>query len=492
MKKNKGVFLNFLKRYWIIFVVVFIGQIIYLLYSVNYYKIGFPLDDSWIHQAYARNLLLFKDWYFVPGIKSAGSTSPLWTLLLVPGHLFRNDFFYFWTFLISGIIFSLVCIVSQKLYEVILGDQEKLPVVGLVIALEWHLMWATNSGMETILFILLILTLFLYMVVEKKYSYLISGILIGIIIFVRPDGITLLGPLFFILFYRKMIEKKKIINPFVLMAVILIFIAIFGFFNYRLSGEIFPNTFYAKQAEYEILNNQPILKRIFNLFQIPLTGAGIILLPGFLYFLYKKIKKFDIYIVSLYLWLFGYLLIYAIRLPVTYQHGRYLIPIIPAFFLLSRCGYNQLLQNDFPKKKLVVFGGYSAFATVLIIFFFLGAKAYGQDVAIIETEMVATAKWVQNNIDEKATIAAHDIGALGFYTDRNIIDLAGLINPEVIPFIRDEAKLKEYLDQKNVDFLVVFPGWYEELDDTKTEIYSSNGQFSPMLGGENMKIYIWK
>ncbi len=38
---------------------------------------GFPLDDAWIHQVYARNLALHGQWAFVLGQPSAGSTSPL-------------------------------------------------------------------------------------------------------------------------------------------------------------------------------------------------------------------------------------------------------------------------------------------------------------------------------------------------------------------------------------------------------------------------------
>ena len=62
---------------------------------------------------------------------------------------------------------------------------------------------------------------------------------------------------------------------------------------------------------------------------------------------------------------------------------------------------------------------------VLTIFLVLGAvQAYALDVAIINTEMVATAKWIAANTPDDALIAAHDIGALGYYGQRNVLDLA--------------------------------------------------------------------
>ncbi|HXG02184.1 MAG TPA: hypothetical protein VNO23_02050, partial [Candidatus Binatia bacterium] len=43
---------------------------------------GFPLDDSWIHLHFARNLAEGAGFAYNPGVPVAGSTAPLWTLLL--------------------------------------------------------------------------------------------------------------------------------------------------------------------------------------------------------------------------------------------------------------------------------------------------------------------------------------------------------------------------------------------------------------------------
>ena len=43
---------------------------------------GFPLDDSWIHLHFARNLAEGAGFAYNPGVPMAGSTAPLWTLLL--------------------------------------------------------------------------------------------------------------------------------------------------------------------------------------------------------------------------------------------------------------------------------------------------------------------------------------------------------------------------------------------------------------------------
>jgi hypothetical protein len=63
-------------------------------------------------------------------------------------------------------------------------------------------------------------------------------------------------------------------------------------------------------------------------------------------------------------------------------------------------------------------------------------------------------------------VAAHDIGALGYFAPRPLIDLAGLVSPEVIPFMTDGDALGDYVVEKDADYLVVFPAWshaYEKL-----------------------------
>jgi hypothetical protein len=129
---------------------------------------------------------------------------------------------------------------------------------------------------------------------------------------------------------------------------------------------------------------------------------------------------------------------------------------------------------------------------VLLAFWLIGAKAYANDVAVIESEMVSTAHWIAENTEPEALIAAHDIGALGYFGERRLVDLAGLVSPEVIPFIRNEDRLSKYMDEKGVDYLMTFPNWYPKLSSLGSPIFHTDGTYSPKLGGENMYIYRWQ
>jgi hypothetical protein len=191
-------------------------------------------------------------------------------------------------------------------------------------------------------------------------------------------------------------------------------------------------------------------------------------------------------------WFAGYVLVYTLRLP-PYQHGRYLMPAMPVLFLWGLLGAARTFQKPAasPVSRVTRVVWVMVIALVSIGFIGLGARSYVQDVALIETEMVATAKWVDANLPPEALIAAHDIGALGYFDHHPLIDLAGLVSPDVIPFLRDESRIADYLDERGADYFIAFTGWYPELEARSQVVYSTNSGLAPMLGGKNMSVYQW-
>jgi hypothetical protein len=170
------------------------------------------------------------------------------------------------------------------------------------------------------------------------------------------------------------------------------------------------------------------------------------------------------------------------------------MPAMPVFFLIGVYGLLKMAQEI---RVPAAWIQRLRFAYIILVglttmgFCVLGANSYAQDVGVIQTEMVASAQWIAAETPPDALIAAHDIGALGYYGNRRILDLAGLISPEVVPFIRDEIQLSDYLDQQGADYLVVFPDWYATLPSGKPVVYQTGGAVSTQLGGMNMTVYQW-
>src|SRR5512135_1121884 len=107
------------------------GAGIYLLASALIYRIGFPLDDSWIHLTYARNLAQLGEWSFQPGHLSAGSTSPLWTFLLAIGFWLHLGP-YAWTYFLGELcLIGLALLAEHSARTLVSTYRPRWPWIGV-------------------------------------------------------------------------------------------------------------------------------------------------------------------------------------------------------------------------------------------------------------------------------------------------------------------------------------------------------------------------
>lgn len=467
----------------------------YLIASRRLLAIGFPLDDAWIHQTYARNLAQYGQWAFVPGQPSAGSTAPLWSLLLSLGYILRLPVFG-WTFFLGGASLLGLAVFGEALFGAYLpGLRRVVPFAGLFLIGEWHMAWAAVSGMETLMAGMVILLVLWMTTYARGRAWLWVGLLIGLSVWVRPDGITLVGPASLTLLMVEHEWRGRVRALGWLVAGVLLLFAPYLAFNMVIQGSIWPNTFYAKQAEYAALQQVSLISRFFNELKLPLIGSGLFLLPGFFAFAWRCWRSRNWAGISAILWFLGYALIYALRLPVTYQYGRYFMPAMPVYFVAGLAGIGLLLPVLRAGRVRWLLGRVwvISLGAIWLAFFVIGANRYAQDVAIIQTEMVDAAKWVSAHTAPGSLIAAHDIGAMGYFGGQHrILDLAGLVSPEVVPFIRDERRIAGWLDAQGADYLVVFGDWYSHLADGKQVVYRTTGIYSQATGGANTLVYRWK
>jgi arabinofuranosyltransferase len=465
----------------------------YIIAAGLNFRIGFPLDDAWIHQTFARNLIEYKEWSFNPGHPTAGSTSPLWTILLSGAYIFHISPLY-WAYFLGGLFFITTCLLSNKIInQAYLVDKWLLTVfIFAIIPLEWHLVWAAASGMETILFTFFVIFVF-YLLLRREIKPIIIGLIIGMAVWVRPEGITLLGPTGLIIIYQNYKNPKSLLtNLTKLIGSLIIILLPYLYFNYSLSGSIWPNTLLAKQIEYQNYLQINLIVRFVRLFAVILVGSNLFLLPGFIYGLYSALKTKNIFQISILLWFIGFILLYTSKLPVTYQHGRYLISIIPTYLFLALPGVFKLIEILNKRRVGWAIGQAWLLSSVLTSFGFylLGAKAYSSDVSIIETEMVEPSRWIKINTPPDTVIAAHDIGALGYFGDRFVLDLAGLINKDVVPIVTNPEELTKYLKESNAEYLMIFPNWYSEsIVSESLTIYKGKFTFASQAGGESMEVY---
>jgi hypothetical protein len=413
-------------------------------------------------------------------------------LLLALGYLLGLPYLP-WALLLGGLSLWLVVWASRRIWRRLWPERaEKDWLAGIILALSWPLVWSAASGMETLLFTALGLVLVGEWVgdeennsasdraVSRKRSPLILGFLSGLLILVRPDGLVLLLLLTLGLLFDGRGVKNGIKPAAIFLGTAILPLLPYFAFNLWSSNSIWPNTFYAKQTEYALLLEDSIITRFIRLLFFSLggpergwrgmSGAHLLLLPGLAAALWLALRsdwhtrQFNRLLP--FLWAGGHIALYAWRLPVTYQHGRYLLPALPIWILSGLAGWQWLLTRFGSRRRGFFWRQVVSltFVVLLLAFLFLGAQSYSTDVAFIESEMVRVAHWLDDNTPQDALLAAHDIGAIGFFTERPLLDLAGLITPEIIPFLADDQGMAHYVLDSGADYLVTAPGWpYEQL-----------------------------
>lgn len=158
-----------------------------------------PLDDSYIHLQYALRLAGGDFLSYSPGsAPSGGATSPLWVALLAPVFAIGLDGVRgaFAAFLAGGVLYGLGAAWTFQVASR-LADRTAGVVAFLLFVTNGHLAWAFFSGMETGLFIVLllgaVLSLHRWFTGERPGALRAALVMLAAAPLVRPEGILLVG-----------------------------------------------------------------------------------------------------------------------------------------------------------------------------------------------------------------------------------------------------------------------------------------------------------
>jgi hypothetical protein len=163
-----------------------------------------------------------------------------------------------------------------------------------------------------------------------------------------------------------------------------------------------------------------------------------------------------------FLWIICHWVVYSIQLPASYQHGRYMIPT-----LTLAIGYSVIGFFFIQEKLAKYFAGRIFYKTawgsailLVVIFEIMGSTQFSTDVKIIDTEMVQTALWIRDHTPADTVVAAHDIGAIGFFGGRRMVDLGGVTDLDALDLLSGRTSLPDYLRKKHADLLMTFYDFY--------------------------------
>lgn len=402
---------------------LFLAAAVILFITDTVQKLPYAADDTFIYMQYARNISGGNGFSFNAGEPSYGVTSPFWVIILtIPYYLGVNAFWF--SKILDLICAVLAVIVFYRLSKILFDDDSgnffPLLASSLFVLNIWFIRWSF-TGMETNLAVLAVL-LILYSNYKKNYA--ICFFLLGLFFLIRPEGFVL----FLVILLAVITEKYKSLKTEYKSLILYVFLFAISVVPFLIFAELTFGTFLANTTLGKstlTLNINTITAQVIGITTTlaPSSGVEILLSLVFLVFIIKN-KTFNRYFVLI-LWPVGLLLLYV--LTDSDIISRYFMIIIPVFTLLA------VKTVEFLKKRQAV--GIILFILVLFISQFTFYK-YVKPAADNFSEginecLIPIGEWFNNNTPDNTRILVNDVGAIGYYSNRYIIDAAALINRDL-------------------------------------------------------------
>lgn len=448
-----------------------------------------PLDDTYIHLRFAWNLAHHGGFAFNPGQPLSGTTSPLWVLLLVPITLFGKS-----SAVVGAVVLSMLSFLAVPLLTRRLGLRLGLPpalafAAAAAAALNGRLLFAGLSGMETDLFAALALGLIALRIdraAQGRGMGAIEGALFGMTTLVRPEGYLL----FLVACLHHLASARTRENRWRLpLAAVVLFVAAVApyiIFSLVTTGHPLPSTWGAKQADLVRDRLRYLEWTARYLWLDGPTGALAFAAAAGLG-LFRLIRRPLVRLGEarglVEAWALAYLIASTLLTPMPFHFLRYQLPLLPFFFLMVAGLLDELAAWVGPGLKergWQRLGAPTTLGLVLAGLWILpSAAAVPRWPAVISRaagnilEMhVRSGRWLERARLPEDKVATMDIGAIGFYSEAEVIDLIGLVTPEIVPEVRKKGvtdarseAVARFLAGPRPAYLAIFPELYPGLID---------------------------
>jgi hypothetical protein len=392
---------------------------------------GINLEDALITFRYARNIVNGVGFVYSAGERVLGTTTPLLTLILaLGGFVFSSG-----AIPVIASVFTIVAgacsgpVIYLLLKELGASRAVRLLTVVLFYA-DPRSVWAYTGGMETSLVVLLMVSS-AYAVVKSKPFF--AGILAALLLLTRIDGAVWLVLLFGMLFFQ---SKRQLV-----VAVASCSIALVPWLAFSIAyfGSPIPHTLAAKQTTGDWTSAQ-LLQNWLDFrgdFYFPSTVPGIglaIFLGGVLDILRKRQTRLFIVV--------AYPLCFALALTL----GRaphfpwYMVPARWCALAVCSAGLVSIARSLLPRVRATRVGVLAGAVATLLV----GLLTWGEVqtfASTATTERISQINenalrkgaglWLNEHVLLAESVATEAIGYQGYFSERRIIDFAGLVSPEV-------------------------------------------------------------
>lgn len=453
---------------------------------------GYTTDDTFIHLRYVENLLERGEFSFNPGDKTYGATSPLWIFgLALLVKLGLAPVTAAWALgALSGLL--LILAADAIIERLTFAPRWKFLLMMLLVCDVWFERWSF-SGMETPLATALLVLLLRPLVLDRAtgpmwHRYLVWGVGAGLAGLVRPEFMMMVPlALPFLLWFEYFRAAGMYGNagrhqarphaPILAAASGWLLVTVpWLVFAWLSFGRIVPETAAAKSVGFS-LNPVvwfPYLYRSVGMLAISqgLLWVGVVLLILLILRRHQYLENFKfleeeeipaseegnatptrgvgrwsvwgpVAIVGIAV-VWAAVLLGGLAVRQVWVISRYVSPLGPVLLLAISVVVEWLMQGPAVTVDLRRTGRIIILTAVLGTLAVNGwmfttkvvphARLFPYGVNDCYLEM---AHWLRDNTPTDAVVAAVDIGAIGYGSDRTVLDLMGLVSPEILDLGRE-------------------------------------------------------
>jgi len=380
-------------------------------------------DDPYITFRYARNIANGTGFVYNPGEHVLSTTTPLYALILALVHRIGLDI-PLWSNIIGCVSLGLGGLALWNL-----GNHWQTPIAGMVAMILFPMasLFNTTLGSETVVYISCILYGFLACV---RMQYILAAVLFALATLLRADAVVAAGIAGIYVLVVQWDRQSWRSLPWRALAVYGLLLVPWGIFAGIYFGNPLPVTLAAKQQQLFVpgsrdffgglvvrLNDQwhnEIMR-----WHLPLAVVGLVALP---------------WLRPQWLLVVGWGVLYSAAYTIlgVASYFWYYAPVTVTLVVLIALGVEAVavFLRRLPGKywQPAVATLLVAFVIVLQVWGFLSIKdRVDSRLAIYRDAGI----WLQQNTEPDAVIEALEVGIIGYYSERRIVDIAGLIQPEI-------------------------------------------------------------
>jgi hypothetical protein len=408
----------------------------------------FAGDDAYITFRFAENFATGAGFAYNPNEPTYGSTAPLWVFMIVglsrlglaipdSAHVLN------WTFAIASVLLFF------HLARRYLGKGPAAWIATALLILDpWFVRWAL-SGLENAFALFLLMGVFLAQLKWRNTGQIswLAPVLGGLAALCRPEMMLLSALLFLdlLLFERRRLRAN-------LATLVLIFSAInLPWIWYALSvfHTAVPNTIISKVSADHLAALKGVVLYFGSFWMFQALAVLAVCLIGPLR--RAAIERFQ---GSWTAWLLP--IAWGVILPIFYivggapVGGRYMMFGLPSYLLIGVAAWTVLWDR---MSKVVVVAALATLALLVAVQYnfawYITHWPQGMD-----PEIINAAETLRSISESGDTVAANQIGVLGYFSQRTVLDTFGLVSPEIFPYrrISNEAVWK-YVHERRVQYV---------------------------------------